>query len=147
MCFEPLPAAFNCKFSNEGCESDEECCSGKCLQAHPGTNPRCTRSSLHRACLYNYQCEDRLICGPRNTCCSKYWGTCSQTKDCCHPQFICIEADGFYYKRCLMGRVESPSRGAGRVVPAFWMIFVSVLLTQLVGRGCVIVSDAVAAVS
>ena len=136
-CIFDLLAAFNCKFSNEGCESDEECCSGKCLQAHPGTNPRCTRSTLHRSCLYNYQCEDRLICGPKNTCCSKYWGMCIQHEDCCHPQFICIEAEGFYYKRCLMGRVESRSRGAERVpgVSTLWLL-VSVLLTEVVVRCC-----------
>lgn len=104
-------SAFNCKFSNEGCEDSKECCSGKCLQAHPGTNARCTRSSLHQSCLYTYQCEDRLTCGPSNRCCSKFWGTCSNHEDCCNPRQFCIAAEGFYYKRCLMGEVTSPNGG------------------------------------
>ncbi|XP_070183058.1 uncharacterized protein [Littorina saxatilis] len=128
--------AVNCKFSNEGCEYDEECCSGKCLQAHPGTNPRCTRSTLHHDCLYSYQCEDRLSCGPLNTCCSKYWGTCMRHEDCCHSQFVCIEADGFYYKRCLMGKVAPTSRGSQRVNGAAGVLGISimVLLTRMVVR-------------
>ncbi|XP_076435768.1 uncharacterized protein LOC143275501 [Babylonia areolata] len=102
---------FNCKFSNEGCESDKECCSGNCVQAHPGTNQRCTRSSLHKACLYTYQCEERLTCGPANACCSKYWGTCRNDDDCCFRDLRCLEAEGFYYKRCLMGSVDSSAEG------------------------------------
>ncbi|KAL8574483.1 hypothetical protein ACOMHN_060153 [Nucella lapillus] len=104
---------FNCKFSNEGCDSDNECCSSNCVQAHPGTNHRCTRSSLHRSCLYTYQCEERLTCGPANTCCSKYWGMCSRHEDCCYRDLQCLEAEGFYYKRCLMGRVDSSNSAAG----------------------------------
>nr|KAG5698011.1 hypothetical protein BaRGS_005829 [Batillaria attramentaria] len=101
--------AFNCKFSNEGCDEDKECCSGKCIQAHPGTNARCTRSSLNQSCLYTYQCEDRLTCGRNNTCCSKYWGTCSRQEDCCDRFSVCIEAEGFYYKRCLIKKQAAAS--------------------------------------
>ena len=103
-----------CKFSNEACQAKEECCSSNCLQAHPGTNPRCMRSTLNDSCLYNYQCEDSLVCGPFNRCCSKYWGICSRHDDCCHATFRCLEAEGFYYKRCLMqetNRANIPVQG------------------------------------
>ncbi|CAG5129087.1 unnamed protein product, partial [Candidula unifasciata] len=82
---------FNCKFPNEACDRSAECCSGKCVEAHPGTNPRCTKLSLHKPCLYTYQCEDRLKCGLKNKCCAKYWGICSHARDCCDPALKCFE--------------------------------------------------------
>ncbi|XP_055869188.1 uncharacterized protein LOC129923198 [Biomphalaria glabrata] len=92
---------FNCKFPNEGCHDNSECCSGKCIHAHPGTNPRCTKLSMHKPCLYTYQCEDRLKCGSSNKCCAKYWGVCTENRDCCDDLQLCLEVEGFYYKRCL----------------------------------------------
>lgn len=104
--FSQTCLAFNCKFPNEGCERDEECCSEKCVEAHPGTNARCTKLGIHKPCLYTYQCEDRLKCG-NNTCCAKYWDICRHARDCCDKTHQCYEVDGFYYKRCL----TPPSQG------------------------------------
>ncbi|XP_046336907.1 uncharacterized protein LOC124118715 isoform X1 [Haliotis rufescens] len=104
LAFTILPVeGFLCKWSNEGCSSDKECCSGRCEQGHPGTDARCTKSVLHQPCLYTYQCEDRLKCGSHNKCCSNYWGTCRRPSDCCNKMHYCLEVDGFYYKRCLSG--------------------------------------------
>ncbi|GFS10405.1 hypothetical protein ElyMa_001322600 [Elysia marginata] len=100
--------AFNCKFPNEGCERNEDCCSNKCVDAHPGTNARCTKLGIHKPCLYTYQCEDRLRCG-NNSCCARYWGICKHARDCCDKTHHCYEVDGFYYKRCL----TAPSLGNG----------------------------------
>ncbi|RUS84381.1 hypothetical protein EGW08_007843 [Elysia chlorotica] len=106
VCVGHTCLGFNCKFPNEGCERDEDCCSRKCVDAHPGTNARCTKLGLHKPCLYTYQCEDRLRCG-NNSCCAKYWGICKHARDCCDKTHHCYEVDDFYYKRCLM----APSLG------------------------------------
>lgn len=108
-----VPPAFNCKFSNEGCERDAECCSFKCVQSHPGTNARCTRCSLHERCLYTHHCEERLVCGTNHTCCAKYWGTCTRREDCCNPHSFCREMDGFFYKRCIEGPEKSAAEAFG----------------------------------
>ncbi|XP_041354981.1 uncharacterized protein LOC121372619 [Gigantopelta aegis] len=121
--------AFNCKWSNEGCTSYSECCSKRCEQRHPGTNPRCTKSMLNQFCLNTYQCEDRLLCGKKNRCCAKYWGACRRKWDCCEPDQFCLEVDGFYYRRCLYGKVVYKSRGAQEVVMSTFLHFVYPILT------------------
>lgn len=128
-----------CKFSNEGCDDDKECCSLKCLQAHPGTNARCTLSTLNDSCLYNYQCEDRLVCGSHNRCCSKYWGTCTKDQDCCLSHYRCLEAEGFYYKRCLMGQINH-ARGLPRVHVASRLggVLLMVLVTRFLFRDVIV---------
>jgi hypothetical protein len=78
----------SCKWSNEGCTTNNECCSGSCITRHPGTGPRCEKSSLLRPCLYNYHCENRAICGSKNKCCSDYWNDCRSSKDCCDPVHV-----------------------------------------------------------
>ena len=90
-----------CKWLNNGCSSNDECCSGKCELPHPGTNPRCARSSMWYPCLSGYHCEGRLKCGLDHVCCSGHWGTCSDSKDCCEKYHVCRQMKGFIYKKCL----------------------------------------------
>ncbi|KAK6195236.1 hypothetical protein SNE40_000707 [Patella caerulea] len=99
-------SAFLCKWSNEGCDRNDECCSGSCQQLHPGMNARCTKSVLHNPCIFTHHCQDRLHCGADNTCCSKYWGTCRRQIDCCNKNYICIDVKGFHYRRCLPAPVD-----------------------------------------
>ncbi|ESO92907.1 hypothetical protein LOTGIDRAFT_162387 [Lottia gigantea] len=98
--------AFLCKWSNEGCSKDDECCSGTCERSHPGMNKRCTKSVLHDPCLFTYHCQSRLHCGAKNRCCSKYWGICRLPTDCCDTSFLCINVKGFHYQRCLPSPVD-----------------------------------------
>ena len=90
-----------CKWPNDGCSSNDECCSGKCELPHPGTNPRCALSSMWYPCLSGYHCEGRLKCGLDLVCCSAYWGTCSDSEDCCDKYHVCRKMKGFIYKKCL----------------------------------------------
>lgn len=90
-----------CKWSNEGCSTNEDCCSKHCYKAHSGTNARCERSSLAEPCFASYQCEDGLSCGLKYTCCSPYWGVCIVSNDCCDPEHVCRWQEGFHYNRCL----------------------------------------------
>lgn len=90
-----------CKLSNEDCATDTQCCSGRCVKLHEGTNPRCASSPIHYPCFFSYQCEDGLSCGEHYNCCSPYWGVCSKQKDCCDAAHVCREEDGFIYNRCL----------------------------------------------
>jgi hypothetical protein len=101
----------SCKWSNEGCTTNNECCSGSCITRHPGTGPRCEKSSLLRPCLYNYHCENRAICGSKNKCCSDYWNDCRSSKDCCDPVHVCLYTRGFVYKKCLYGPVKPRNSG------------------------------------
>ena len=50
-----------CKWSNEDCNSDGECCSQRCVQVHPGTNARCMKTSMGGPCLYNFHCGYRYV--------------------------------------------------------------------------------------
>ncbi|XP_060565105.1 uncharacterized protein LOC132724289 [Ruditapes philippinarum] len=90
-----------CKWSNENCDSDSQCCSSRCVKLHEGTNPRCASSPMHYPCFFSYQCEDGLTCGDYYTCCAPFWGVCTDKDDCCDPQYVCREEDGFIYNRCL----------------------------------------------
>jgi len=90
-----------CKMPNSGCSEDSECCSGECVQAHPGTNYRCSRLSSQDFCLSDYQCEGRLVCSSNNSCCAGYWDFCDSRLDCCDARHLCFEMDCFNYKRCL----------------------------------------------
>ncbi|GFO08781.1 hypothetical protein PoB_003528600 [Plakobranchus ocellatus] len=127
VCCATACLAFDCKFPNEGCERNDDCCSKKCVDAHPGTNARCTKLGMHRPCLYTYQCEDRLRCGINNTCCAKYWGICKDAVDCCDPSHKCYEVDGFYYKRCLF--TPSVADGISSVSTAHHILVCSVAYT------------------
>ena len=100
-----------CKWSNEGCTFDHECCSKSCSSEHPGTEPRCEKSGMLDPCLYNYHCERAQICGPRNKCCSDYWNGCRSADDCCDPAHVCLYARGFVYKKCLYGPVRPKNTG------------------------------------
>ncbi|CAC5403526.1 unnamed protein product [Mytilus coruscus] len=85
LCFVDVLSASGCKWSNEGCFSNSECCSNSCSLKHPGTEPRCEKSSILSPCLYNYHCERNYICGPKNKCCSDYWNDCRDETECCDP--------------------------------------------------------------
>eukprot|EP00106_Octopus_bimaculoides_P022277 XP_014789719.1 PREDICTED: uncharacterized protein LOC106883278 [Octopus bimaculoides] len=94
---------YHCKFYNDGCSSDAECCSGRCMQKHEGTNFRCTPSALHQPCVYDYHCSDGLECCEKTyNCCSPIWKDCMYSVDCCDPEHKCIHVKGFTYKRCLV---------------------------------------------
>uniref|UniRef100_A0A0L8G3G9 Granulins domain-containing protein n=1 Tax=Octopus bimaculoides TaxID=37653 RepID=A0A0L8G3G9_OCTBM len=99
-----VPAGRKCKWSNEDCSDDSECCSHQCKQAHPGTNYRCTQNPMNYACIYDYHCVTRLICGSDQRCCAGEWGDCMHNSHCCDPAHNCIEVKGFIYKRCLEGK-------------------------------------------
>lgn len=90
-----------CKWSNEDCEFDEDCCSQSCVKLHEGTNPRCAKSPMHYPCFFVYQCEEGLACGSMYSCCAPYWGVCVEKDDCCDKSQVCREMDGFTYNRCL----------------------------------------------
>ena len=90
-----------CKWPNDGCSANKECCSGKCELLHPGTNPRCARSSMWQPCLSGFHCDSRLRCGLDHVCCSGHWGTCSDSKNCCENYHVCRKMKGFIYKKCL----------------------------------------------
>lgn len=125
-----ISSGFRCKWSNEGCDSDSECCSKKCELPHPGTNPRCTKSPLYGPCIFHYQCQDRLECSrKRYQCCSPYWGTCMNRTDCCNTRHLCVPAEGFIYKRCLFQEVSS----SPETTEVSWaMTGMGVLLSQLI---------------
>ena len=100
----------NCKWSNENCDSEEECYSGRCIKLHDGTDARCSSSPIHKPCFFSYQCENGLSCGEFYLCCSPYWGVCKETKDCCDDNHVCRPEEYFTYKRCL------PPNRAGTIV-------------------------------
>lgn len=92
-----------CRWSNEGCSQNEDCCSGGCVQQHEGTDPRCVPSPMHYPCFYSYQCESGLACGNQYSCCSPFWGVCTKTTECCDQiGNVCRPEEGYTYKRCLM---------------------------------------------
>jgi hypothetical protein len=90
-----------CRFSNEGCSEDEDCCSTSCERIHSGANKRCTKSEIMSPCYADYQCEDGLQCGRRYKCCAPYWGICDSLEQCCDLEHICTYHKGFTYKMCL----------------------------------------------
>lgn len=111
-----------CRWSNEGCESDAQCCSSSCERAHEGTNPRCTKSEIMEPCFFDYQCNDKLECGKSYHCCAPYWAVCTSTDDCCEHQHVCREVEGFIYSRCLF-----PSSASSRSVSGFVLISITTL--------------------
>ena len=90
-----------CKWSNENCDADEDCCSQRCVRLHEGTNARCEKSPMHYPCFFGYQCEKGLACGEMYSCCSPFWGVCVDIDDCCEKNHVCRQMDGFTYNRCL----------------------------------------------
>ena len=90
-----------CKWSNDGCNNNSECCSRKCERLHPGTNHRCKISSMRQPCLSGFHCDSRLKCGMDYVCCSGLWGTCSESADCCEHDHVCRKMKGFIYRKCL----------------------------------------------
>lgn len=90
-----------CKWSNEDCSANDQCCSKRCITKHEGTDPRCASSPMHYPCFFDYQCDDDLACGEFYNCCSPFWGVCSIQDECCDVTHVCREEDGFIYKRCL----------------------------------------------
>lgn len=90
-----------CKWANEGCRNNNECCSGTCDLLHPGTNQRCTESSMGQPCLFGFHCDVGLKCGQDHICCAGHWGTCSADDDCCAEYHKCRKMKGFVYKKCL----------------------------------------------
>lgn len=116
---------FHCKFSNDGCNSDSECCSGRCLQKHEGTNHRCTPSMLHQPCVFNYHCLEGLECCERTyNCCSPIWRDCMSSVDCCDSNHQCVYVKGFTYKRCL-----TMDALASQLLPSGPLLLISVVLT------------------
>lgn len=90
-----------CKWSNENCDVDEDCCSKRCVRLHEGTFPRCAKSPMHYPCFFGYQCEKGLACGEVYSCCAPFWGVCVKKDDCCEADHVCRQMDGFTYNRCL----------------------------------------------
>ena len=64
-------------------------------------NSRCASSALGLPCFSSYQCESGLACSDNYSCCSPFWGVCTQVSDCCDKEYTCREEAGFTYKRCL----------------------------------------------
>ncbi|XP_041357452.1 uncharacterized protein LOC121374407 isoform X2 [Gigantopelta aegis] len=107
-----LVQGIGCAWSNEQCVHDTDCCSGLCWLAHEGTDPRCTRGSIAKSCVFDYHCKDGLECGKSYQCCSPYWQSCVQTKDCCDTEkYICRSVTGFIYKKCLYPAHGSTATG------------------------------------
>ena len=91
-----------CRMSNADCTEHEDCCSGSCVQAHEGTDPRCMPSPMHYPCFSSYQCEHGLACGDQYSCCSPFWGICTEQDDCCDQEnHVCRPEEGYIYKSCL----------------------------------------------
>ncbi|KAH3850573.1 hypothetical protein DPMN_092995 [Dreissena polymorpha] len=103
-----------CKWANENCERDKQCCSGRCVSLHTGTTPRCGSSPLNYPCFFGYQCEQGLDCDNLYRCCAPFWAMCSNTQDCCDDSHICRHEYGIMYKRCLMSAAERPHAKASR---------------------------------
>ena len=115
-----------CKWANEICAADDECCSGRCDELHPGAEPRCGNSRLYFPCIFDFQCEGGLACGENYSCCSPFWGVCTQTKDCCDPEFVCREETGFIYKRCLKSSTIT-------IVPQIHVLLMCTLVIYIIG--------------
>ncbi|KAL8559306.1 hypothetical protein ACOMHN_059997 [Nucella lapillus] len=105
-----VSAVLACSWSNEGCDSNQECCSKSCFRAHEGTNYRCRHSGLAESCVFDYHCGDNLECRDYK-CCSPYWKMCTKHDDCCNKEHVCRPAEGFIYKRCLFPAAAPPSAG------------------------------------
>jgi hypothetical protein len=90
-----------CRWANEECSVNQDCCSKHCVLKNPGTHHRCKQSFIGQYCLYRYHCEERLMCGSNKKCCASYWDPCSNDTHCCDPEHKCLPADGFIYKVCL----------------------------------------------
>ena len=107
-----------CKWANEGCSIDSECCSGVCELLHPGTNPRCAKSGMGQPCLFQFHCDNRMKCRHNHLCCAGHWDTCSSDKDCCAPHHICRRMKGFVYRKCLPKpkTLMLPRGGCGKLV-------------------------------
>ncbi|XP_059150374.1 uncharacterized protein LOC131937179 [Physella acuta] len=101
LCYTRLTNASTCSWSNEGCNDDSECCSKSCFLAHEGTNARCRHSTLGERCVFDYHCQDTLVCGSHFNCCSPFWKICIKDSDCCEPVHVCRAAVGYLYNRCL----------------------------------------------
>lgn len=90
-----------CRWSNEGCYENEDCCSESCERAHEGAHKRCSKSEINQPCYADYMCEDGLQCGRKYKCCTPYWGICNSNDECCGSEHFCTFHKGFTYKRCL----------------------------------------------
>ena len=102
MCARLISESKRCRMSNADCTQNEDCCSGSCLQAHEGTDPRCMPSPMHYPCFSSYQCEHGLACGDQYSCCSPFWGICTEQQDCCDQEnHVCRPEEGYIYKSCL----------------------------------------------
>ncbi|OWF50297.1 hypothetical protein KP79_PYT23120 [Mizuhopecten yessoensis] len=101
-----------CKWSNEDCVKDSDCCSDECYLAHEGTDPRCARGTVGFPCYADYQCESGLDCGSKYKCCAPYWGICSHINQCCDKSHVCREEQGFSYRRCLYPNEAPRIRGS-----------------------------------
>ncbi|XP_022309394.2 uncharacterized protein LOC111115097 [Crassostrea virginica] len=115
-----------CKWANEECADNDQCCSQSCVLKNPGTNRRCSRSSIGQECLYVYHCEDRLLCGDRRKCCASYWETCSRNQHCCDTNHRCLRAEGATYRKCLY-----PPTNTGVPLESSWVLGVVILLRVL----------------
>lgn len=120
-------SAGQCKWSNENCEVDDDCCSKRCVKLHEGTNPRCASSPMHYPCFFGYQCEKGLACGDMYSCCAPFWGVCIEKGDCCEKSHVCREMDGFTYNRCLP---SSASKGGANLITLLMLLVVNVCLSR-----------------
>ncbi|KAL4238155.1 hypothetical protein ACF0H5_002866 [Mactra antiquata] len=122
MMTDKITSSLMCKFSNENCDGNDECCSRRCVKLHEGTNARCASSTMHYPCIYEYHCEDGLACGDFYSCCAPFWGVCADEGDCCDETHVCREETGFVYNRCL------PEVNESNQVPVSSCILLSVIL-------------------
>lgn len=111
-----------CKWSNENCMSDSECCSEECYLAHEGTDPRCARGAVGFPCYADYQCESGLECSSTYKCCAPYWAVCSHINQCCNKKHVCREEQGFPYRRCLY-----PSQASRGIESKYLLLLTSML--------------------
>lgn len=101
LVFKASAAHRRCRFSNEGCSEDTDCCSQSCEQRHSGADKRCSKSEILSPCYADYQCEDGLQCGRKYKCCAPYWHICYSAEECCDIEHACTYHSGFTYKMCL----------------------------------------------
>ena len=61
-----------------------------------------------KSCYADYHCENGFSCGNKQRCCAPYWGICVGASQCCDPNHVCREEQGFTYRRCLTPKSSEP---------------------------------------
>lgn len=114
-----------CRWTNEGCEDDSDCCSQSCEQAHRGADKRCSAAEVNFPCYADYMCGEGLACGKKYKCCVPYWQICDNAAECCDSDHVCRHHSGFNYKRCLYRPVATATALKADVVIFIIFAFIS----------------------